>query len=261
MSNIIGLSHLVFTVPFEKKLSSASPLISDNYGSHEYFEMNHANYRSSMLRHQRNEISMLTLYKPAEGNLPGIELLYADAEVSRPTLSYGLLTFGKVNENKDILSYTFPGTNLFIDYYVDEFLNCPVVLDTNLLKAIDHPGCWLVVSDFDQQKDIFSKVKTGKIITETDNLFVMKCKVINKRLSDFYFILMRDNGKGDNYYNDDLGLSTIGWFTRGENLVSKLNLPYNKTEEFNLSLNGTTFNAYFLYTNKSVSHEILKTII
>lgn len=257
MSNILGFSHLVFTVA-DNGIAGGSGFLDTLYDSEEYFELDHATHRSELVRAPQNLVSRISLYKSRTGDLPAIELLHVKHTQQRPVLNYGLISrhtglpLGLPLERRII-----PGTPFYVDGWFDPLLNTFIASQTNLFDDEKQAGCWMFLSDFEVQKKYFSGIGGKKILIDTADIFAVKCRVINKKLSSFVFVLINDRISNAEYYNDDLGLSTLGWFARNLSDES-LAMGLHASNLFSISLNGNSFDARFLYNNKNISHEILK---
>jgi hypothetical protein len=257
MSSIIGLSHIVFTVNrIRNSEAKNSVFLKKFYSDGQKFEFDHSNVRNSLIRNKENAISCLSLFKPISYNLPAIELLFVNGTKARPFEKYGIIDASKaVNNEEKLQTYYFPNSDFFIRYYYDSFLESWIALDTNFFE--NGLGCWICTSDFESQKMFFSSIKNGKVLFENDYYFIIRCGVVNKTFSQFTFILVNDQSNS-NYYNDDTGLSTLGWFTKDIEYESFNNKGLTLSESFSINLNVNIFNAMFLYNNRSISHELLK---
>ena len=145
--------------------------------------------------------------------------------------------------------------NFFVKYYFDSFINSRIAVETNLFEK--GFGCWLCASDFEEQKSFFLSIRNSKVLLENDDFLIISCKVINKKFSNFTFVIIRDDVESTNF-NDDPGLSTIGWITKDISHESLAAIKLQGSPKFTILLNGNTFDAKFLYNNKSISHELLK---
>ena len=63
-----------------------------------------------------------------------------------------------------------------------------------------------------------------------------------------------------NYYNDDYGLSTIGWISKDlENIQPRIRtIGFELSPTFSIEMNNNHFEAFFCYDNFSLSQEIMK---
>ena len=257
MSSIIGLSHLVFTVNRNNTNSAKnSDFLMQNFSEAVNFEFDHSYVRKSLIRNKENAISSLSLFKPISHDLPAIELLYANSTELRPFEKYGIIDTCKTDKReKELETYYFPNSDFYVRYYYDSFMESWIALDTNFFE--NGVGCWISTSDFESQKMFFSSIKTGKILLENDNYFVFKCRVVNKKFSNFTFVLVKDLNSSL-FYNDDSGLSTLGWFTKDIENESFSKNGLTLSESFTIYLNDNIFTAMFLFNNRSISHELLK---
>ncbi len=256
MSNIIGFSHLVFTV-CNTDPEPASDFLNNFYLAKEYFEFDHETFRMPLIREEKNGISKLSLYKSKDGNLPAVELLHVDNVVKRPLTNYGIIAaknnYSRINELKRLY---FSENEFYVDYYYDALMNSPVATATNFFDNEKDPGCWMLLNDFEEQRTFFRSISNKKILIDKNDVFAVRTKVINKKLSNFIFVLVKDHNNGK-YYNDDLGLSTLGWFTKGfDGITGEIELESSTV--FPISLNGNYFDAKFFYNNQNISHEVLK---
>lgn len=255
MNSVIGLSHLVFTIDSEVDIAAAgSVFLQQFYALGEDFYFDHRSVRLNLIRDKQNEQSQLTLYKSRFNDMPAIELLRVKSSIKRPRETYGFIQAGITPlAEQELKKYYFPGTDFFVDYYNDDVLGSRIACATNFFEK--GYGCWITVDDFDLQKAFFSSIKSARIFVDTDDIFIVGCKVINKRFSNFTFVLIK-NRKQTIFYNDDCGISTLGWFAK--EIEKHHTIGFAETIPFSISLNGNLFGAKFLYNNRSISHELLK---
>jgi len=255
MNNILGLSHLVFTVNSDKINSLKGTLLESFYGEGNYFEFNHKEARKNLIRNHTNMLSRISLFKPLNGDLPAIEFLYSESTISRDQNSFGLIL-----NNFDLKSEEFEkeihfGKNYSAKILFDKKLNLTISHSTNLMQ--DKFGCWIIVKDFEDQKNLLLNQKSNKVISSDENIIVIRTKVLNSKFSSFTIVLIKSNSNfTENYFNDDLGLSTIGWFQKTHSEI-KENNKFFKTKDFQITMFGRKFKANFLYKNVSISHELL----
>jgi len=256
MHKILGLSHIVLTVNSKIIKSFNSTLLSMFYGDGKYFEFNHSTIRREMIRSEINLISKISLFKALNGDLPAIELLYSEGNLKRPDKNFGLIfkTISLPLEfDKKELRF---GNNYHIKYIFDEKLHINVAYSTNIID--DDYGCWMIVNDFDQQKTFLINEKSNQIISNEEDIIIFRCRVLNTKFSYFTIVLIRDKDNIiEKYYNDDLGLSTIGWFQKNLDCVIETN-DFSSSETFPITIFEKSFDAKFLYNNISISHELLK---
>ena len=257
MSSIIGLSHLVFTVNrINNNTVEKSEFLKLLYSEEENFMFDHSYVRNSLIRNKKNAISNLSLFRPLSHNLPAIELLFVNSTKARPFKKYGII-YTSIDSKivKELETYYFPESDFFIRYFYDPFIDTWIALETNFFE--DGLGCWISTSDFISQKMFFSSIKNGKILLDNDNFLIIRCKVVNRNFSNFTFVIVKELNDA-NYYNDDSGLSTLGWFTKDIQAESFNKNGLILSDSFFINLNENIFNAMFLYNNSSISHELLK---
>jgi len=261
-NSIIGISHLVFTVGCDNSSSfRESDFLNTYFSEGEYFEFDHSDFRNDLIRDKKNSLSKLSLFKSKFNDLPAVELLHTESTVSRPNTNFGLLhsPVDTVIKSEKTVTINFPGTDFYATCYYDEALNTYIAAQTNLYELEKQSGCWIVLddNDFVSQKTFFKTIDGAKILAENEGLLIIKCRVLNKKFSNFVFVLIRDtNEKENSYYNDDQGLSTLGWFTKSLEQVGPDSMK--TSPKFSISLNGNTFDARFIYNNQNISHELLK---
>ncbi len=255
MFKILGLSHLVFTVNTDKINSLNETLLGSFYGDGDYLEFNHQEARKDIIRNNTNSISKISLFKPLQGNLPAIEFLYSKNTLSRHINTYGLIFNNhefKCNQLEYIINFD---KHYYAKCFFDPKLNLYISYSTNLIQ--DQFGCWIIVKDFDQQKQFFLNEKSNQVISCDQDKLVIKCRVINSKFSSYTIVLLKDNSLlNENYYNDDLGLSTIGWFQKSNSEVKPTTIFFS-TIAFQILIFKRKFEAKFFYNNVSISHELL----
>ena len=259
--DILGLSHLVFTISkSDFGTQFFSSLLDKHYDQSVILELDHSEHRHPLLRDVLNSKSHITLFKSKFSDLPAIELLHVETFGSRPLENYGLFISGIADHLPAQKIYKFRWKDYFIDYFIDELLNCAIAVDTNFINQEIESGAWLYVNDFDDQRQFFTQGTSAKVILESSDILIVRCKVLNKKFSNFIFVLIRNNQSSCNYYNDDLGLSTLGWIAKDLKSEEVDKLFRSSTKIFSLEVNDNQFEAKFLFNSKNISHEILKPI-
>jgi hypothetical protein len=255
MNNILGLSHLVFTLNCDKINSLNGTLLESFYGDGDYLEFNHKEARKDLIRNNVNLISKISLFKPINSDLPALEFLYCKSSISRVINSYGLIFNNYDFKSKELEEVIYFDNFYFVKCFFDKTLNLLIAYSTNLTQ--EQFGCWIIVRDFEEQKNLLLNQKSNDVISCDENKIVIRTKVINSKFSSFTIVLIKSNSNfTENYFNDDLGLSTIGWFQKKTNEI-RHNYNFLKTKDFQITIFGRKFNANFLYKNVSISHEIL----
>ena len=255
MINILGLSHLVFTVNCDKINSLNGTLLDSFYGDGDYLEFNHKEARKDLIRNNFNLISKISLFKPLNSDLPALEFLYCKSSISRDNHSYGLIFNNYDFKSKELEQVINFDNFYFAKFFFDKKLNLSISYSTNLIQ--DQFGCWIIIKDFEEQKNLLLNQKSNQVISSDENKIVIRTKVINSKFSSFTIVLIKSNSNlTENFFNDDLGLSTIGWFQKKTNELKQSN-DFLKTKDFQITIFGKKFNANFLYKNVSISHEIL----
>jgi len=255
MSSILGLSHLVFTINPDFTGHSKSLFLDQFFLPGEVFQFNHQEVRADLLRNEANGTSNLTLHRPRFDDTPAIELLYAIPTATRSPEMFGLIYPNIQPGDESLEIQHFMGGQFFVTYYFDPLLNSRIAVATNFFEK--GCGCWFYANDFEEQKSFFKSIKNSKVLLNDDNFFIISCKVINKKFSNFTFVIIR-NFKDTLSYNDDAGLSTIGWLTKDIAEEDLTTIMLKKSPSFLILLNGNNFEAKFLYNNRSISHELLK---
>jgi hypothetical protein len=253
MSAILGLSHLVFTI--NKESEGQSTFLDLFFFPGEFFQFNHQEVRANLIRNSDNATSNLALHRGRFDDTPAIELLYTSSKSARRPEKFGLIYPGIPCGEKLIEDQHFTGGHFFVRYYFDPFLNSRIAVETNFFEK--GYGCWLYASDFEEQKSFFLSIHNSKVLLESNDFLIISCKVINKKFSNFTFVIIRDNVESTNF-NDDSGLSTVGWITKDIGHESLAAIKLQGSPKFTILLNGNSFDAKFLYNNKSISHELLK---
>ena len=257
MNNILGLSHLVFTINSENIHSLKGTILEDYFGDGDYFEFDHTEIRRKLIRNDINIHSKISLFKPLNSNLPAIEFLYSKNDTARPLNTFGLI-LKNLNVDKKYLANEFKFEEFyFAKCFLDSKLNIYVSHDTNLIES--EYGCWITVKDFEAHKKLLTSIKSNLIISNDNNKLIVKCRVINSKFSTFTIVLLRDTLTTNNFFNDDLGLSTIGWIQKSNDKYSEDSL-FQNTNTFQISIFDRIFKAKFLYNNSSISHELLNIV-
>jgi hypothetical protein len=259
-NNVIGFSHLVFTVGNDYGTQKKSPFLARHFDEGKYFEFDHAEYRSAVIRNSSNAVSRLSFYGSLLNDMPAIELLHVNDPVKRVAGSYGLIvpeSYKNTNESPlPVETQYFCNGKYFVSGVYDETLSAFVAYDTNLFQK--DGGCWLTVNDFEAQRKFHSGISSNKILIDENEIFAVRCRVINKKLASFVIVFLRGQNNEEKIYNDDQGLSTFGWFVRNLDDAEMNGYLDWQSPSFEININANTFAAKFLYNNKGLSHELLK---
>lgn len=255
MFKILGLSHIVFTVNKENIKSLKGTVLGNFYGEGNYLEFNHGEIRKNLIRNDNNLLSKITLFKSLNGDLPAIEFLYSNSNFKRPSDSYGLI-LKTITPPSDCLKNELRfGQKKNAKCIFDKELNLNIAYCTDLIE--DDFGCWITVKDFDNHKNFLLNEKANRIISYENDMLTVKCRVLNSKFTTFTIVLIKEKReRAQNYYNDDLGLSTIGWFQKNFERLENYE-QFSITHTFQISIFSRIFNAHFLYSNISISHELL----
>ena len=257
-NNIIGLSHLVFTVPFSKKSNYKSSLLELFYSDPIRYKFDHYNYRKNLLKSADNNLSNLEIYIPKNSDSPAIELLYVNTDFHRPNEYYGFIFNKNLYKPTTTLKKMFlSDSKYYVEYYYDLFLHSNIATNANLFAS--GQGCWISVNDFVEQKKFFSSISGVQILVDENSLFVLKCRVLNKTFSFFYIAIIPIINSDTFFYNDNIGISTFGWFRKNNSIESYVSIFKYISPFFQIEMTENTFDAIFLSNNKGVSHELLKT--
>ena len=255
MNDIIGLSHLVFSVDQNKKQENI--LLKTLYDNEKFYEFDHKNIRSPFIRNKENLNSKLNIYNSSFSDMPPIELLTVTNVSKRSKNNYGLIVNDKsLSINQDKIKIEFCNSEFYVLCFFDFFLNSYVAVENNFFNSGN--GCWYLAKDFDDQKFFLKSIPSVKIIKDDENIFIIKCRIINKFFSYFTIVLIKDYNEKSNLYNDDIGLSSMGWFSKNLNMDFLNNGKFNSTKKFTINLDKNEFNAKFIYNNMGISHELLK---
>lgn len=251
MNNIIGISHIVFTVDNQSELESS--YISSLYQKPKRFRFNHSSIKKKLIRKSLNGISQISYYESIDKIQVPIETIFSKSKYSRPKNSFGIVnkSFKMGNDdNFEIFKHKILGK---LNVYNCKTTQANICNDLELINT--ELGCWIEVGDFENQIRLLADDFRLKCIHETNEVAVFITKVINKSFSNFSIILLKSNSN-KNYYNDDIGLSSIGWISKSDFVLKTQN--FEKTPLFDIKLFENKFKTKFIYDNKGISHEILK---
>lgn len=256
MFKVIGLSHLVFSNNcVNLKLSD---FLNNNFESPSNFKLDHSISRQPMVRLKENLLSNISLYKSNLKSFPALEVLHVSTKNRRIENSYGIILNSETNSSKGLEKINFCNSNFYANCLFDQNLNSYIAYDTNLIKDKSLNGCWITVNDFHEQVHILSNIFKLEIYEEYEDICSFRCKLLNSTFSNFILVLINGKNKLNQTFNDDLGISTIGWFA---NTLEIDNDKYNNlqiTDEFQIELLKNKFKAKFVYSNFGISHELLK---
>jgi hypothetical protein len=251
MYKILGISHLVFSV--NKNGFKNSEYLKSNFLTPDNFEFDHSKIRKPLLRNSSNKISRISFYKPINPCLPAIELIESNNLLKRPQNSFGIIdkTLKKNSQPSTLIKL---GNQQTITSYFCPIMNTNISFETDIIDS--ETGCWIEVFDFKSQINLLRKNFNLNCYYEDDSTAKFKTRIINKSLYPFHIVLIKSS-KHQSFYNDDLGLSSFGWFSK--NLQSQKNIDLFKiSDHFKINLYDNELNAQFIYDNKLFSHEILK---
>ncbi len=251
MYKFIGISHIVFTVNnFNRNIPE---YLNTNFLKPETYIFDHSKIRKPLLRNFSNKISKIDLFKPKYRHLPSIELIQSENSIKRSKNSFGIIDKNLTKPFKTNKIIKLGNQETIKSYF------CPVmnVNISNETKIIDSKfGLWLKVFDFESHYKLFSEIFNLKCGFKDDFIAKFKTRAINLSLSPFEIVLFRSSEKNQ-FYNDDLGFSTIGWLSRNLLDLKKIN-SFLVTDNFNISFNKKKFIAQFVYNNCLFSNEVLK---
>lgn len=249
MTKIIGLSHIVFTKV--KSSSNDDIFLKSNFENPKKFKFDHSSIRSNMLRDKSNKLSNLSFYKSNKNSI-SVEILHSNTNSTRPKMSYGIIDkkikIDNLKENDSDLDFLGKNMSTF-----SQSLNCYIVKSTNIINT-DY-GCWYSVNNFEQHIEIFEKSLGLKLISNDGEIAKFESVIINTFLSPFTILIVRTETKTD-YFNDDAGLSTLGFICKS--LPEKINEPFYLSEEFDLMLFKKKLKGKFIFDNNGIAYELLK---
>lgn len=262
MSNIIGLSHIVFTSSIRRIPESS--WLKNFFAEPEEICLANQEFKKDLQRYPDSE-TRIVIYKPLSGDLPAFELVFSKNQYSWPRSSYGII----IDENW-IDSERYKPVSEFLalreavaikSVFLDQEIGCFVAVSPDLKRKFNSKmGLCLKVACEAHFNDLCEILALKKVIA-AENIYVCFAKVVNTAFSDFpiFFLIDPKSTKSEPFFNDDLGLSTIGWFVKDVNAVlpSNVNSRFRKTNIFDLTLNGREFQGVFLYDLSLPSNEIL----
>ena len=266
MENILGFSHLVFT-SHNKKLVSNSQLTS-LYEQPEQYTFAHGAVKKKLLRTPSTD-TLLSFYSSRDGDLPALELVYSESYCARDLNSYGLiLPSTKAPEASKTISKRCLNDkiNAIIPIHsvaLIEELPCYLIYSEILHQNECTMGAWMNVNDLENTLLMYQKQLNSEIINQGDGIAIAKTRVINKKFTNFLWVLIEENNQ-KSYFNDDIGLSTLGWIkkpspnTLPPKQINIEGLKLNDTKPFTIEMNGRQFNAAFYFDNQLPSFEILE---
>lgn len=261
MLQVVGLSHLVFT-----SQSSGLPegsILSSIYQFGERNDYGPIPEKKELLRDADGwESTSMSLYHSKTSEHPSLELIHIDKASHRPAGSYGLI-LPPGHESSTAMAPSqcgIPVPDIAANSIVSEE-SLPVTIAFSP-KPVEHGcsmGAWLDVADLDASTAFFTDALGAECISKGVSSTLLKCRVVNKKFSKFLWLLRQKNSIEEVYYNDDLGLSTIGWVARGLDGVEAAARRHGlrASGRFEVGVGGRTLRAAFLYDNRSASHEIL----
>ena len=261
MSEILGLSHLIFSSP-SRILRGGSPL--EKLFLRPVFEnFDHSEPKKALLRLKTDERTNLTLYASAEGDLPAIELIPSKCEISRPLTSYGMIFPENRKEifeglQKFQLTAKIAEKLSFTKVCILEEIPSLIAISPELENHSCSMGAWIQVPNISSSVDFFANFAGSKIIEQTEDHALFTIKVMNKKFSTFLIAIFKSGNLEQNFYNDDIGLAAFGWFAKKiPQFPEKLTNSYSASPEFGINIKDKKFKAVFFYDNKSQSNEIM----
>lgn len=256
MFKVLGLSHLVFS---NNRLNlDLNNFLKNNFEPPSNFKLDHSILRQPMVRLKENLLSNISLYKSNLKSFPALEVLHVSTINKRSEESYGIILNSETNRKLGLETINFSNPNFYANCLFDQNLNSYIAYDTNLIKDKSLNGCWITVNDFHEQVDVLSNIFRLPIYEEFEDICSFKCKLLNSTFSNFILVLINGKNKVNQTFNDDLGISTIGWFVNTLEIESDKNNNLQITDEFQIELLNNKFKAKFVYSNFGISHELLK---
>ena len=251
MLKIVGLSHLVFTVNHEKYKNSA--YLKNKFLVGDQYIFNHHRYRKDLLRDSTKKFSKINLFKSKHNDFPAFEFLESDCEVLRPSNFYGIIdkNFKQTNYISEKVQLS---KNIWVKSQFCPMLNLNICNKTDLIDSQN--GLWLKVYKFEEHVNFFIKSLKLKCYYQDDEKAFFRTIIVNKNLVNFDIVLFKTLER-QSFFNDDIGLSTIGWITK--NLVNKKEKDNFKfTESFNFKIGNRELSAQFSYDKSFLSNEYIK---
>tara|TARA_Y100001935_G_C17220708_1_gene465148 strand:- start:282 stop:1034 length:753 start_codon:yes stop_codon:yes gene_type:complete len=249
MTKIIGLSHIVFTKV--KTSINDDIFLKSNYQTPKKFQFDHSSIKSNMIRDKLNKLSNLNFYKSNRSAI-SVEILHSKTNFKRPKYSYGIIDkkikTDSLKENYSDLDFLGKNMSTF-----SPSLNCYIIKSTNIINT-DY-GCWYSVNNFEQHVEIFEKSLGLKLISNDGKIAKFKCVIINTFFSPFTILIIKSEKQTD-YFNDDAGLSTLGFICK--NLPKKIDKPFCLSEELDIILFTKKLKGKFIYDNNGIAYELLK---
>lgn len=248
MINTLGLSHIVFTV----NKTNIDSYLKDCFNKPKKYSFDHSSIRYDMIRHKRNSLSDLEFFVYKDNTGPSVELIKTVTQNKRPDSNFGLIdkTFSPDITKVHDTNHIFFGN---ISSYFSKCLNCQVIISSESIET--DFGCWIKVSNFESHVSMLRDFFALKLIYSDNNIAKFKTSIINKSLSPFTLVLIKSR-ISQNYFNDDIGLSSLGWFVK--DFPKKTYNPFSLSNEFKLSLFTKKLTGRFIFDNNGISHELLK---
>lgn len=252
MSNNSGLLHLIFSTP-SSQLNENSPL-TPLFEKGMQLSFKDTRFKEKLLRNPNREETNLLLYNSRNGNLPGLELAHCESSHQLTSESYGLL-FPEINiPQQDIkkamghpvLSEIFGFHKSYVDYDLNSFVS----LVPDLTSFGCTAGAWLTSHNTEKICDFFKNAYNAKVIHQENSFALIKSKVINRKFSDFMWVIIQEQKPlEEKFFIDDPGLVTLGWLTsdlKGTIDIVK-DLGYSVTEVFEICTGQRVFDICFCY--------------
>tara|TARA_Y100000385_G_scaffold283571_1_gene339918 strand:- start:80 stop:763 length:684 start_codon:yes stop_codon:yes gene_type:complete len=216
------------------------------------YSFDHSDQRLKMIRDKINNISNLRFYKYKNNLGPSIELLNCVNKNYRLSNTYGIIDKNFISYKDELRNsdHIFFGK---IKSYFSSSLNCQIITSVDSIDT-DY-GCWFEVNNFDNHIEMLKSFFGLKLIDQTKNTAKFKSIIINSSLSPFTLIIVKSK-ISTKYYNDDNGLSSLGWFANS--FPQEPFKSFNLSDEFNLSLFTKKLKGRFIFDNYGISHELLK---
>ncbi len=261
MSGILGLSHLVFTTCAERLADDSH--LSALYHLGERNQYGAIPEKKDLLREPEGwRSTSMSLYHSRTASHPSFELIHAKGTNARPLGSYGLLLppHPGLNGQAPPNSLAFLVDFLAVEQVIiDKTLPTYLAFSSKLEESACSMGAWLEVADLSVTVDLFKNLLMCEELFSDGETSLLRCRVLNKKFTKFLWVLRKIKSNAGVYFNDDIGLSTIGWIARGFDTSGETAQACGlKTSgRFDVAVGGRTLKAAFLYDNQSASHEIL----
>lgn len=258
--SVIGLSHIVFTT--DSREFAEGSCLKKLFAPAEVHHFKNQEFKSDLQRQPSSETE-IRLFRPLSDDCAALELLFAEGTPARPINSSALLIDaglcpdlkGSLDRAFPELSALFPSRGHIMDKAAGPVLLCEG------LKAKFGTSMGLCVrmagpADVEAWVRLFGL----KLVSDENTVKIATARLMNRSFLPFPFFFVCGNlVAGDHFYNDDQGLSTLGWLAKDLGMMEDASQKsgWKTTAKFPLSLNTTAFNGMFVYDGKMISHEVL----